>query len=272
MLLQRLGNISAFSAILTLGVVLGTQPAHAQDHFVYECLNCPSNWANLDATFEACRIGASQSPINLGYAKPRRLPKLVFDYDYAELETVDKTVNVELEADRGSIRVGDKTYALRQFHFHSLSEHFLFGEQLPLEMHLVHQANDGSLAVVARFIEIGDAFEDLDPVIEAIRSEATKSAGSEHVGRLESDLSAFVPKSKRSFRYSGSTTTPPCTEDVLWIAIGERLSASEEQIEYLRAELRAINHGFDNFRPLQSLNGRPVLTDIRLPYHDDDDG
>ena len=274
MMRQKFYRVSLFSAAMTFGGSLAAPSAHAQDQFGYPCTDCPSNWGNLDndpadgddAPFEACRIGASQSPVDLGHAKRRHLPKLVFDYHHAELETIDKRVNVELEANLGGLRVGGKFYSLKQFHFHSLSEHFVAGEQLPLEMHLVHQANDGSLAVVARFIEIGDAFEGLDAVIDAIESEAGG-----HPEELGFDLSAFVPKSKRSFRYSGSTTTPPCTEDVLWIAIHEKLSASEEQVERIQETLRELNHGFDNVRPLQSLNGRQILTDVRPRRGDDDD-
>jgi len=36
--------------------------------------------------------------------------------------------------------IGDKTYALVQFHFHAPSEHTVNGAHFPMEMHFVHQA------------------------------------------------------------------------------------------------------------------------------------
>lgn len=43
--------------------------------------------------------------------------------------------------------VGDKAYVLVQFHFHAPSEHTVNGEHFPMEMHYVHQAEDGALGV-----------------------------------------------------------------------------------------------------------------------------
>ena len=57
-----------------------------------------------------------------------------------------------------------------QFHFHSLSEHFLFGEQFELELHLVHRSADRGLLVIGRFIIPGDRLEELDEVIAAIEA------------------------------------------------------------------------------------------------------
>ena len=262
-------SLTVAVAALMIGVAtLAPQPANAQT-FGYACETCPANWGNLDADFEACRIGKSQSPIDISDVKRRRLPRLRFDYEAAVLEPVDKVVNIELESEVGSIRVGSTIYDLLQFHFHSLSEHFLFGNQLPLEMHLVHQAADGRLAVVARFIRVGDALDAFDGVIDAIEAAAGGT-----IEEVEFDLTVVVPDSKKSFRYTGSTTTPPCSEDVLWIAIKEPLYLSQEQIERIQDPLRDLNDGFDNFRPMQSRNGRKILTDARKSRdtnNDDDD-
>jgi carbonic anhydrase len=91
------------------------------------------------------------------------------------------------------------------------------------------------------------------------------------------DLDLFVPSKRTSFRYRGSTTTPPCTEGVEWILLTEPLELSEDQIERIQLALRDLNEGFDNARPLLSRNGRPILTDAsRRPTpnddHDRDDG
>jgi carbonic anhydrase len=79
------------------------------------------------------------------------------------------------------------------------------------------------------------------------------------------DLDVFIPLRRTSYRYRGSTTTPPCTEGVQWILLTEPLELSEDQIERIQLALRDINEGFDNVRPLLSRNGRAILTDAKRP-------
>ena len=151
-----------------------------------------------------------------------------------------------------------------QFHFHSLSEHFLFGEQFDLELHLVHRSAAGDLLVIGRFVVPGDRLEELDEVIAAI-----EVGGGFEV--KDFDLDVFIPSRRTSYRYRGSTTTPPCTEGVQWILMTEPLELSEDQIERIQLALQDINEGFDNARPLLSRNGRPILTDARRrPMPNDD--
>jgi carbonic anhydrase len=138
-----------------------------------------------------------------------------------------------------------------QFHFHSLSEHFLFGEQFDLELHLVHRSADGDLLVIGRFVVPGDRLEELDEGIAAI-----EAGGGFEV--KDFDLDVFIPSRRTSYRYRGSTTTPPCTEGVQWILMTEPLELSEDQIERIQLALQDINEGFDNARPLLSRNGRYV--------------
>ena len=52
-------------------------------------------------------------------------------------------------------KLGDMSYELAQYHFHGPSEHTLEGAHFPMEMHMVHKAEDGSLAVIAVFIGSG---------------------------------------------------------------------------------------------------------------------
>ena len=222
-------------------------PASAQQ-FGYTCETCPTNWAVLSEGFEACRIGEEQSPIDISEPKERRLASVRFDYGEVALASVDRTVNIELELeDQAGVRVRGERFETLQFHFHSLSEHFLFGEQFDLELHLVHRAADGKLLVIGRFIVPGDPLEELDEVIAAI-----EAGGGFDVTDFELDV--FVPSKQTSYRYRGSTTTPPCIEGVRWILMTEPLELSEDQIERIQLALRDLNDGFDNVRPLLSRN------------------
>ena len=54
------------------------------------------------------------------------------------------------------------------------------------------------------------------------------------------------------YAYSGSLTTPPCSEGVRWFVLAEPTHASEAQIDSMVARQGRTN------RPLQELHGRQV--------------
>lgn len=69
----------------------------------------PLSWAQIDATFEACGAGRSQSPVDVGTTRKAKLPVLRFHYPRVPL-TVENTghvVEVPIPADSGAtLRVG----------------------------------------------------------------------------------------------------------------------------------------------------------------------
>jgi len=64
----------------------------------------------------------------------------------------------------------------------------------------------------------------------------------------------FLPKKKGYYRYSGSLTTPPCSEGVIWVVKKATMSASQAQID---AFTKVMKHS--NNRPVQPLNGRFII-------------
>jgi carbonic anhydrase len=64
----------------------------------------------------------------------------------------------------------------------------------------------------------------------------------------------LLPVNGQYLRYSGSLTTPPCTEGVLWAIMRERMTVSREQVQAFERAL-----GFANNRPVQPVNARTLL-------------
>ena len=66
----------------------------------------------------------------------------------------------------------------------------------------------------------------------------------------------LLPQVKTTYRYSGSLTTPPCSEGVTWLLMTTPVEMSEAQIA---AFAQLFEHG--DARPVQPLNDRSLDVD-----------
>ena len=150
-----------------------------------------------------------------------------------------------------AIGIDGTWYDLLQFHFHTPSEHTIDGEQAAAELHLVHQDDDGNLAVVGVLVTEGEANAAVAPVLE----DAPDHEGQQREPATEVDADGLLPESHLTFRYDGSLTTPPCSEGVRWMVMTEPVTWSAEQ-------LAAFTDLYDGSnRPVQPLNERVELVD-----------
>ncbi|KAL3532099.1 hypothetical protein ACH5RR_005620 [Cinchona calisaya] len=259
--------------------------------FSYTGADGPAKWGSLNPTFSACSNGKSQSPIDIAKGKivlDTKLKALTRQYNSINATLINNGFNIGLRCGENSgVLVSDgKTYKFKQMHWHSPSEHridgvrsraffyFFFGfltvptknltnalehHGYDAELHLVHIADDGSLAVVSILYHLGHP----DPLITKIQNKlyqlAKEQFGVHAKGQIA--LGAFsmhqVKKNTRKYyRYFGSLTTPPCTEPVAWHILGKVRSISSEQLQALKAPLGWAYK--NNSRPVQPLNGRQI--------------
>lgn len=242
--------------------VVKAVPAPTTPHWDYGTEHGPANWAALSPDFATCGSGKSQSPIDIVRAKAEPATALRTSYAPAGLRVVHHehvadglnnghTVQVNyVGAD--ALTVGDETFTLQQYHFHSPSENTVDGKHYPMEMHLVHKSQAGKLAVLGVFIEEGAENAAYAPVWANLPKEKGKEFHLEHVKVNVDDL---LPKERTTWRFDGSLTTPPCTEGVKWLVLTQPVQLSAQQV----AAFRAVIDG--NNRPTQPLNGRTVVTD-----------
>jgi carbonic anhydrase len=243
------------------------EEAHDDGHgtqWGYEADNGPDNWGSMDPAWIVCAEGREQSPIDLANAKAIELPGVEIDMHSEEeveglnqqgvFSALDNGHTIQINAKTGGmLTVGGKTYALVQFHFHAPSEHTVDGEHFPMEMHLVHQAEDGALAVVGVLIEEGAE----NPGIAPLWAQLAGLGGTETPVQVPPDFveHAFFGGATGVYHYRGSLTTPPCSEGVSWYVRRTPAQLSKEQIAAFTA---IYDH---NNRPVQALNERTLYLD-----------
>jgi carbonic anhydrase len=122
-----------------------------------------------------------------------------------------------------------------------------------MEMHLVHQAADGTLAVVAAFIQEGKTpNENFSKIIANLPNAKGET---KHVADVNLELKMHLPKDNFAYHYVGSLTTPPCSEGVQWLVLGNPVYLAAEQIQAFSSRIGPNN------RPTQGLNERQVNVD-----------
>jgi carbonic anhydrase len=147
------------------------------------------------------------------------------------------------------IRVGGKQYELKQFHFHRPSEEKINGQAFAMVVHLVHADSDGNLAVVAvLFNQGGD-----NPLIHELWNNLPKEKEKEEAPeQVQIDATQFLPGNRGYYTFSGSLTTPPCSENVAWFVLKQQDNISSGEIAVFSTLYP------NNARPIQPLNGRTV--------------
>lgn len=119
----------------------------------------------------------------------------------------------------------------------------------------MHKAADNSLAVVGVFFDEGAANPQLQKVIDA-----TPDEEGEHGSAPAFHLNALIP-SGPIYRFSGSLTTPPCSEGVAWHVASVRKTASLAQLTAFAERFSGHEFPGGNRRPVQARHGRRVYTD-----------
>ena len=259
----------------------------------YSLLHGPDRWAS---TFPAA-AGEKQSPIDIQTSYVRYDPSLsqtplhllyIRDSEYT-ITNNGHSVQVSHSSGNGYQLSGGPLlhkYQFKQFHFHwgagddHGSEHLVNGKSYPAELHLVHwnidlfdsfesaATEENGLAVIGVLLEICDECPQLTPVFDLLPRVQHKD--DKYRMKSSFDPGLLVPSTNDYWTYSGSLTTPPCSESVTWIVFKETITISRKQMELFRA-LRSYpfyqksgTNIVDNFRPVMPLNGRIVRSSFPL--------
>ncbi|VAX12081.1 Carbonic anhydrase, alpha class [hydrothermal vent metagenome] len=222
---------------------------HAGAHWGYVDGTGPAHWGDMKHEFSTCKTGKHQSPINISATHNASLPTIRFSYKATPLNVVNNGHTIQVNYAPGShITVAGKQYELLQFHFHSPSEHEINGKPADMVAHLVHKAADGQLAVVAVLMKKGAS----NPLIEKIWKHMPSHKGEYSKAAIKINVSDLLPKDKAYYHYSGSLTTPPCSEGVNWMLLKNKVDVAPAQVAAF------IDIFPKSTRPVQPLNGRTI--------------
>jgi len=211
----------------------------------------PANWGKLSPDFATCDTGKNQSPINIEDSIMAQLKPIRSLQRFAAKEILHNGHTIQVNFKQGNMMVLDSMpFQLKHVQFHAPSEHHIKGKSFPLEAQFVHVDSKGNIVYVALLFEDGKENVPLGKLLAEMPTEQSDAKP------LKARVlpSEFMPVNKIYYRYSGSLTTPPCTEGVRWVVMKTPTHASTVQIEALS---EAIKH--TNNRPIQPLNGRMLI-------------
>ncbi|HBF51816.1 MAG TPA: carbonate dehydratase [Massilia sp.] len=219
------------------------------NHWDYEGEFGPENWGKINPAWSQCGAGKRQSPIDIRDGMKVNLDEIDFNYRPSDYTEVDNGKTVQVNLARGNfMTIGNQSYELVQFHFHRPSEEKINGKGTEMVIHLEHRGPGGKLAIVAVLLERGKANDAIQTVWNNIPLEKNQQvASSEPLDPLE-----LLPERREYYTYMGSQTTPPCTENVLWLVMKQPMTASPAQMA-LFSRLYPLNA-----RPVQESEGRMV--------------
>ena len=223
---------------------------HRHIHWSYEGEGAPGNWSKIDGKYATCGTGKRQSPIDIRDGIKVDLEPIKFDYKWANFRVVDNGHTIQANIGEGNtITVMGRTYHLVQFHFHRPSEEKIRGKAFDMVAHLVHKDDDGKLAVIAVLMEKGASEH---PVIQTIWNNMPLEVNQDVSPSTTIDLNRILPEERSYYTYMGSLTTPPCTEDVLWMVFKKPIIVTEQQVAIFAKLYK------NNARPVQPANDRLV--------------
>jgi carbonic anhydrase len=223
-------------------------------HFSYSGDDGPGFWARLSRDWRACG-NAEQSPVDIIPGNTVVDPTLTLTLDVEPASVVmfnddGHTIKVQYAPDTGgTIRFNGVDYEIRQFHFHTLSEHTFQGKRGLMELHAVFQVpKTENYVAIAMLYKIGTENSFLKQLIQA---GLPKKSYSRPVIIPALQLANAFTETSSYYNYAGSLTIPSCFP-VTFIVLKTEATMSAEQFLAFQGILG------NNFRPIQALNNREV--------------
>lgn len=211
----------------------------------------PSQWRYLEGG-SLCGDGKTQSPVRLANTRATRGAALHFDYHRSTMKLVNSGHDFRAIPPEGANDLlflpddpgATAGYRLDNFHFHTPNEHVLPGNSFDGEVHLVHKRGD-QIAVVTFFIKVESNNNALNPLFDKLPLHLCDDTTT-----IDFDPNILLRTIGTDYyTYTGSLTTPECTE-------GVRFFIYPQAIKISQAQFNKLARFQPNARPLQHNSNR----------------
>ncbi|MFC1746887.1 carbonic anhydrase family protein [Candidatus Neomarinimicrobiota bacterium] len=215
----------------------------------------PDYWGLMDRTYEACSLGTRQSPVDLSASGVLSNKIIRLEYGEASLRWIESNMGPYLVPTPGCrLWLNDEAYELVDIHLHAPSEHRINDSEYPMEVHIVHQGEHDGRVILGIPVQEGQGPAVMNSFWDTLQMRAESISDGDILGEdwIQKSL-GLVPPVAPCYIYEGSLTTPPCTEDVLWVVLDQPIYAPAAVLQAYTEKYAPTN------RPLQPLNGREVF-------------
>lgn len=217
--------------------------------WAYEGAGAPERWGGLRSEYALCASGRRQAPIDIRDGIGVDLEPLRFAYAPSSFRVTDTAKHLVVSSHGGGFSLLGKRYVLTQLVFHRPAETMIDGKSYDMDVQLMHRAEDGQVAIVSILLERSVE----NPVIQAVLNHLPLERGGDVAPPAQGlDLERLLPVDRRYYAFMGSLTTPPCTENVLWLVMKEPQPVSAEQMAIFERLYPP------NARPVQPVLGRII--------------
>lgn len=221
--------------------------------------NGPNNWSKISPDFVLCGAGKNQSPVNIDTKKTARGQARGIKFNYGlitpwKIENTGNLIRVAINSageKAANINVDGIEFKLKHLDLHIPSEHTLDEQHYPMEVQFAHESKEHGLAYVSMMVVPGRPDRTLRKLLQQLPMNAGESKPLPPNALRNTEMKK---KLASYYRYSGSSTTPPCTEGAHWFIMKQPLTVSKEQYQKFRAAIKQ-----DNNRPVQDLNARLIV-------------
>jgi carbonic anhydrase len=188
-------------------------------------------WSNLNPNFQTCQSGKSQSPIDLDHPHIRPITLSYHGTTEDLLAQPNSPYPLWLvQRDHKNGKGGHNTsasllgvtYVLSKIGLHTPSEHTDAGLNYPGEVRYSFVDARGKHLEISYFIDIGASLPELSTIIDTLNNPGTSKT---KISTLN-----FSKETSIGWIYSGSLTSPPCTEGITHIVYKKPLTMSLDQM------------------------------------------